>query len=113
MIQGGRERHARNREAFPFDPASLDAVILSHAHIDHSGRLPLLRKAGYRGRIVTTEPTARLLEILLADSGRIHEEDAKWKIKRLEKRGHVALSPSQRRRLERRWLLHKLRVGIS
>ena len=90
MIQGGRERHERNRAPFPFDVGSLDAVVLSHAHIDHSGRLPLLRKAGYRGPIVTTKPTARLLEILLADSGRIHEEDARWKIKRLEKRGKDA-----------------------
>jgi metallo-beta-lactamase family protein len=90
MIQGGRERHKRNREAFPFDVREISAVVLSHAHIDHSGRLPLLRKAGYRGPIITTEPTGRLLEILLADSGRIHEEDARWKIKRLEKRGKDA-----------------------
>jgi metallo-beta-lactamase family protein len=86
MIQGGRERHERNREPFPFDPSTLDYVILSHAHIDHSGRLPLLRKAGYHGPIVTTAPTAQLLEIMLADSGRIQEEDARWTIKRLEKR---------------------------
>jgi metallo-beta-lactamase family protein len=86
MIQGGRERHERNREPFPFDPRTLDGVILSHAHIDHSGRLPLLRKAGYHGPIVTTTPTAQLLEIMLADSGRIQEEDARWAIRRLEKR---------------------------
>ncbi len=90
MIQGGRERHERNREPFPFDVGALDAVVLSHAHIDHSGRLPLLRKAGYRGPIITTRPTSRLLEIMLADSGRIHEEDARWKIKRLNKRGKDA-----------------------
>ena len=90
LIQGGRERHERNRAAFPFDPATLTHVILSHAHIDHSGRLALLLKEGYRGSIVMTEPTARLLEILLADSGRIQEEDARWKIKRLEKRGKDA-----------------------
>ena len=90
MIQGGRERHERNREAFPFDPTRLTRVILSHAHIDHSGRLALLRKAGYRGPILMTEPTASLLRILLSDSGRIQEEDAKWKIRRLEKRGKDA-----------------------
>ena len=90
MIQGGRERHERNREPFPFDPSGLTRVILSHAHIDHSGRLALLRKAGYLGPILMTEPTASLLEILLSDSGRIQEEDAKWKIKRLEKRGKDA-----------------------
>jgi metallo-beta-lactamase family protein len=87
MIQGGKERHERNREPFAFAPDAVDRVVLSHAHIDHSGRLPLLVKAGYRGRILTTEPTADLCKILLADSGHIHEEDAKWKIKRLKKRG--------------------------
>ena len=90
LIQGGRERHERNREPFPFDPASLTHVILSHAHIDHSGRLALLVKAGYTGPIFTTGPTAGLLRILLADSGRIQEEDAKWKIRRLQKQGRDA-----------------------
>ena len=52
-------------------PATIDAVVLSHAHIDHSGRPPLLRKHGYRGPIFTTATTARLLEIMLADSGHI------------------------------------------
>ncbi len=87
MIQGGKERHERNREPFPFDPAALDYVVLSHAHIDHSGRLPLLVKAGYRGPILGTDATSELSRILLADSGRIHEEDARWKIKRLKKAG--------------------------
>jgi metallo-beta-lactamase family protein len=87
MIQGGRERHERNREPFPFAVDRLDAVVLSHAHIDHSGRLPMLVKAGYRGPILATEPTVRLCEILLPDSGRIQEEDARWKIKRLKKKG--------------------------
>jgi metallo-beta-lactamase family protein len=86
MIQGGRERHERNRRPFPFPCDELDFVVLSHAHIDHSGRLPLLLKAGYRGPILTTEASADLCRILLADSGRIQEEDARWKIKRLKKR---------------------------
>jgi len=90
MIQGGRERHERNRRPFPFDPGELQAVVLSHAHIDHSGRLPLLVKAGYRGPILATEPTAELCRIMLADSGRIQEEDAFWKIKRLKKEGKDA-----------------------
>ena len=90
LIQGGRERHERNREPLPFNAKTLTKVILSHAHIDHSGRLALLLKAGYAGSIVTTEPTARLLSILLPDSGRIQEEDAKWKIRRLQKQGQNA-----------------------
>jgi len=90
LIQGGQERHERNREPLPFDAKRLTKVILSHAHIDHSGRLALLLKSGYAGSIVTTEPTARLLSILLPDSGRIQEEDARWKIRRLQKQGQDA-----------------------
>ncbi len=87
LIQGGKERHERNRERFPFDPARLKAVVLSHAHIDHSGRLAVLRKGGFRGPIFTTEASAELCKILLTDSGHIQEEDARWKIKRLKKAG--------------------------
>ena len=90
MIQGGPERHERNRRPFPFDPTELKAVILSHAHIDHSGRLPLLVKSGFRGPILATEPTAELCRIMLADSAHIQEEDARWKIKRLKKQGKDA-----------------------
>lgn len=90
MIQGGKERHERNRANFPFDPRSIDCVVLSHAHIDHSGRLPLLVKRGFSGPIYATEPTVSLCTILLADSGHIQEEDARWKITRLEKAGEDA-----------------------
>ena len=54
LIQGSRKDEQRNHEPFPFDPERIDAVILSHAHIDHSGRLPLLVKRGYRGPILRT-----------------------------------------------------------
>lgn len=87
LIQGGSERHERNRRPFPFSPKEIRSVILSHAHIDHAGRLPLLVKSGYRGPIITTQPTAELCRIMLTDSGRIHEEDARWKAKRLKKDG--------------------------
>jgi len=90
MIQGGPERHERNREPFPFDFREIKAVILSHAHIDHTGRLPLLVKSGYGGPILATESTVELCRIMLADSGRIQEEDARWKIKRLKKEGKDA-----------------------
>jgi metallo-beta-lactamase family protein len=90
LIQGGRERHERNREPFPFSPGEISCVILSHAHIDHSGRLPLLCQAGYRGPILATPPTVGLCKILLSDSARIQEEDARWKIKRLRKAGKDA-----------------------
>jgi metallo-beta-lactamase family protein len=87
MVQGGKERHERNREPFPFEPSGLRCVVLSHAHIDHSGRLPLLVKAGFRGPILATEATVELTRILLADAAHIHEEDARWKVKQLRKRG--------------------------
>lgn len=90
MIQGGKDRHQRNRDPFAFDPESVDAVVLSHAHIDHSGRLPLLVQRGYEGPIYATPSTIALVEILLLDSAHIQEEDARWKIKRLEKRGEDA-----------------------
>lgn len=90
MIQGGPERHERNRRPFPFDPGELKAVVLSHAHIDHSGRLPLLVQSGFTGPILATEPTVELCRIMLADSGRIQEEDAYWKAKRLKKEGKDA-----------------------
>ncbi len=90
LIQGGPERHERNRGPFPFSPKDLKAVVLSHAHIDHAGRLPLLVKSGFKGPIFATSPTAELCRIMLADSGRIQEEDARWKIKRLKKKGKDA-----------------------
>ena len=87
LIQGGSERHERNRAEFDFDPTKLDTLVLSHAHIDHSGRIPLLCKRGFRGKIRCTRATAQLLAILLPDSARIQQEDARWKIKRLKKKG--------------------------
>ena len=76
MIQGGREAAARNREPFAFDPASIDFVLLTHAHIDHSGLLPKLTRAGFRGPIYTTGATTELLGVMLPDSAHIQERDA-------------------------------------
>lgn len=71
LIQGGRDSETRNREPFPFDAASIDAVVLSHAHIDHSGRLPLLVRRGFRGPIWAHNATCDLAEILLEDSANL------------------------------------------
>lgn len=90
LIQGGRERHVRNREPFGFRPADLNWAVLSHAHIDHSGRLPLLAERGYRGSILCTEATARLCRIMLTDSGRIQEEDALSAQRRARRKGRDA-----------------------
>ncbi len=76
LIQGGRKPHDRNRAEFPFDAAAIDAVILSHAHVDHCGRLPLLRQRGFRGPIYATAACRDLARILLLDSANLAERDA-------------------------------------
>lgn len=76
LIQGRRQDQELNRDPFPFDPASIDAVVLSHAHIDHSGRLPLLAQRGFSGPVYAHEATGALCDILLRDSANIHEQDA-------------------------------------
>ncbi|MGV8921836.1 MAG: MBL fold metallo-hydrolase RNA specificity domain-containing protein [Thermomonas sp.] len=76
MCQGSAEMEASNADPFPFEVASIDAVVLSHAHIDHIGRVPLLVKRGYRGPIFTQQATADLLPIMLLDSASIAEGDA-------------------------------------
>ena len=82
LFQGLKALRLRNREKLPFDPKSLDAVVLTHAHLDHTGFLPVLVKNGYSGPIYCTPPTADLVPILLADSGHLQEEDARWASKK-------------------------------
>lgn len=93
MIQGGREESARNRASFTFAPGDIDAVVLSHAHIDHSGRLPLLVKRGFRGRIHTHEATADLAKVMLEDSARLAQGDAEHDNRSRERRGLPLLQP--------------------
>ena len=76
LFQGFKPLRLRNWAEPPFDPAKISAVVLTHAHIDHSGYLPLLVKKGFRGRIYCSEATADLCHILLPDSARLAEEDA-------------------------------------
>ena len=75
MFQGGRDADKKNIEALPFDPKDVDFVILTHAHIDHSGLLPRLCAEGFRGTIYCTKATKELLKILLLDSAHIQEND--------------------------------------
>jgi len=77
MFQGSPNESVRNRIPFGFDPTKLDAVVLTHAHLDHCGRLPLLVKAGYQGTIHATAATVELATLVLLDSGHLHEEFAK------------------------------------
>lgn len=93
QFQGGKTMEAMNYEEFPFNPAEIDYVILSHAHIDHCGRIPLLVKKGFSGKIYCTSATADLLEVMLKDSGYIHEKEAEWKNRKAERAGKAAVKP--------------------
>ena len=93
LVQGGRQRHARNREDFPFDAAQIDAVVLSHAHIDHSGRLPLLVQKGYEGPIYVQKSTAELCEIMLKDSAYLAEKDAERENRKRERKDLPLITP--------------------
>jgi metallo-beta-lactamase family protein len=77
LFQGLRELRRRNWDPLPVDPAAIDAVVLTHAHLDHSGYLPRLVAGGFRGRIFCTPPTQDLCRIILPDAGRLQEEDAR------------------------------------
>jgi metallo-beta-lactamase family protein len=79
LFQGLPELRQRNWDPPPFDPASIDAVVLTHAHIDHTGYLPKLIKSGYSGQVFTSKATADLLKILLPDSARLQEEEADYR----------------------------------
>ena len=93
MRQGRRDDLEGNRAAFPFDPDSLHAVVISHAHLDHSGLLPKLAAAGYRGPIYATTATCELLELMLLDSAHIQEHDAEWENKWRLRVGKPAITP--------------------
>lgn len=88
-----REFRNRNWEPFPVEPASIDAVLLTHAHLDHCGLLPKLVREGFRGKIHCTEATAEIAQIILLDSAHLQEEDAELKKKRHEREGRKGPFP--------------------
>jgi metallo-beta-lactamase family protein len=93
LAQGMKDEEARNREPFPFDAAEIDAVVISHSHIDHSGRVPLLVKQGYQGPVYTHEASMALCEIMLPDSGYLNEKEAEWENKKRKRRGKSRVLP--------------------
>ena len=93
LIQGRREEEKANMEPFPFNIGKLNAVVLSHAHLDHSGRLPKLTADGYTGQIFMTNPTCELLEIMLKDAASLQERDAEWENKRRRRKGKDEVRP--------------------
>jgi len=93
LFQGKRKKTYEYNLNFDFDPASIDAVILSHAHIDHSGNLPNLVKSGFKGPIYATSATRDLADIMLKDSGHIHEYDVKYLNRKRKKKGLPPVEP--------------------
>ncbi len=91
MFQGGSQDFQQNFDPFPFDPREIDFVVLTHAHIDHSGRLPRLVKAGFEQPIYATPATCDLAEIMLLDSAYIQEMEAEWRTRKSERAGKAAV----------------------
>ncbi len=92
-FQGRREESYFTNLNFPFNPAEIDAMILSHAHIDHSGNIPNLVKQGFKGKIYATNATVDLADIMLRDSGHIQENDIKYLNKKRRKKNKPPLEP--------------------
>ncbi|HWB49109.1 MAG TPA: MBL fold metallo-hydrolase [Stellaceae bacterium] len=93
MIQGSRDINQENAAAFGFDPSAIDAVLLTHAHLDHCGRLPLLVKRGFRGEIIATAATRDLARLVLLDAAQIQAEDARRRQRRAHRRGKETADP--------------------
>src|ERR1039458_9980521 len=89
LHQGSRELDEENAEPFGFDAASIDYVLLTHAHLDHCGRLPLLAKRGFLGEIITTSASRELARLVMLDAAHLHEEDARYRAGRV---GHDGAS---------------------
>lgn len=90
-LQQGRDEHDNN--ALDFDASSIDYILVTHAHIDHSGRIPLMVKQGFSGKVITTRLTGELLSIMLRDSAHIQESDAEWKNQKGKRAGKPVVEP--------------------
>jgi len=87
MYQGGRELIAENSKDFGFDPASIDFLLLTHAHLDHCGRIPLLAKRGFNGEVIATSATVELARLVMLDSAGLQEEEARYQSRRAMRQG--------------------------
>ena len=93
LFQGNKEMELRNWEDWGYDPREINNLILTHAHIDHSGRIPKIVKDGFRGKIITSPPTAELCEVMLLDSAHVQEMEAEWKTRKNRRRARKDTHP--------------------
>lgn len=93
LFQGHEKEDELNFSDFPFEPMAIDYILLTHAHIDHSGRIPKLCKEGFNGQIICTKATAELCAIMLPDSGYIQESEVEWKNRKRARAGKELLKP--------------------
>jgi metallo-beta-lactamase family protein len=89
LYQGGRELDEENADDFGFDPASIDFLLLTHAHLDHCGRIPLLSKRGFKGEIITTSASRELARLVMLDSAHLQEEEARYQARKKARHGHA------------------------
>lgn len=93
MFQGSEQLERLNFEKFQYNPEDIDFLILSHAHINHSGRIPKLIKEGFKGRIITTNATFDLCKIMLIDSANIQQSDIEWENRKRRRAGKESVEP--------------------
>ena len=87
LYQGQKEITAENSGDFGFDPASIDFLVLTHAHLDHCGRIPLLARRGFQGEIITTSASRELARLVMLDSAGLQEEDARYQRRKARRKG--------------------------
>ena len=90
LYQGGRELDEENHQPFGFDPTEIDVLLLTHAHLDHCGRIPLLVKQGFHGEIITTGATRELSRLVMLDAAHLHEEEAARQQRQADRHGHAS-----------------------
>jgi len=94
LYQGPREIEQENAKPFGFEPAEIDYLLLTHAHLDHCGRIPLLHRRGFRGEIITTAASRELARLVMLDSARLQEDEARWKSRKQARKGrHKPVEP--------------------